>query len=745
MQKKGRITVRGIVQGVGFRPFVYAQACALGISGTVKNLGSEVEIFARGEHFEEFVAAVSRGPPLSRIDSVEVTGTMQEIPDGFFILPSGTGSLTGMIPPDIAICDECIADIFHKGGRYGNYWATSCVNCGPRYSIIRRSPMTGNGHRWQNFPLCPACAREYGDPGSRRHHAQTIACSSCGPDLTLIDARGNKVEGLDPVKETAELLDAGCILAMRGIGGFHLACIEESADELKQRLGRIEQPFAIMVRPDHIGQLACVSPEERQMLESPVHPIVVLEKRDPTAHAEISNLHTIGCMLPYTGLHHLLFSHLKHPLLIMTSANMPGYPMITEIDQAMAKLNRDVDFFLTHNRKIVNRCDDSVMRDGYIIRLSRGIAPKRTAIDLGNRCILGVGPELNANATIYRNGFAVTSPHVGNVRNPPTLEYLQETVTEPAAAPRGEVRRDRPRPPSPVPLHPVCPRACGRSRDLNWSRSSTTGRISPRQRLNPASASRSTGSVTAMTGRSGGARSSPGRYRISNVSPTSNRRRCPAGILPPGFRSGCSTGSCRKRRYFHSFPRGAGPDVELGVLEKQVRSGFNVPQTTSTGRVLDAASALLGICRERTYDGEPAMKLESAAVGGCAEPWDLKFSTHKQCEMLSGRSLIENAFARMQGAPEGDLRAIRDIAASFQYNLARGIAHLAIHAAEREGMKKIALSGGVAYNHAIRETIRAEIAGHNTGFIMNADYPLGDGCVSFGQCVYAGKLLERRD
>ena len=194
-----------------------------------------------------------------------------------------------------------------------------------------------------------------------------------------------------------------------------------------------------MVHPDHLRRLACVSPEEWQELTSPVHPIVVLKKRDPTAHETISNLHTIGCMLPYTGLHHLLFSHLKHPLLIMTSANMPGYPMITDTDQAMAKLNRDVDFFLTHDRTIVNRCDDSVMRDGYIIRLSRGIAPKRTAVALGNHCILGVGPELNANATVYRNGFTVTSPHVGNVRNPPTLEYLQETVRNLQTAPRGEV------------------------------------------------------------------------------------------------------------------------------------------------------------------------------------------------------------------------------------------------------------------------------------------------------------------
>jgi hydrogenase maturation protein HypF len=184
-------------------------------------------------------------------------------------------------------------------------------------------------------------------------------------------------------------------------------------------------------------------------------------------------------------------------------------------------------------------------------------------------------------------------------------------------------------------------------------------------------------------------------------------------------------------------------DVELGVLEKQVARQFNVASTTSTGRVLDTAAALLGICRERTYDGEPAMKLESAAAGGNPEEWDLTFTTHEGCEVLSSRSLIHTAFERMQAAQDGDMRVIRDIAASFQYNLARGIAHLALHAAEREGMKTIALSGGVAYNHAIRETIRREITEHNGECLINAHYPLGDGCVSFGQCVYAGRLLEK--
>ena len=744
MQKTGKITVRGIVQGVGFRPFVFAQAHALGIAGTVKNLGSEVEIFARGEQFDAFLAAVSRGPPLSRIDSVDVTTVRQEIPEGFYILPSGTGSLTGMIPPDVAICDECISDIFQKNGRYDNYWATSCVNCGPRYSIIREIPYDRERTSMAEFPPCPACAQEYRDSGCRRHHAQTIACRACGPDIVLSDSFGNKAVGLDPIREAAELLDAGRILAMRGVGGFHLACIEESADELKRRLGRIEQPFAIMVRPDYIERLATISRQERLWMESPVHPIVIVKKRDPTAHTAISNLHTIGCMLPYTGLHHLLFSYLKHPLLIMTSANMPGYPMITDIDQAMAKLNRDADFFLTHNRKILNRCDDSVIRDDYIIRLSRGIAPKRTPIDLGKHCILGVGPELNANATVYKNGFTVTSPHVGNVRNPPTLEYLQETVRNLQrllGAKFDLVAHD---------LHP-------QFLSTRFAREIASDQgleLVPVQHHRAHIAATTTepcigiaidgvgygddGSVWGGEIFSGQV---PDLRRVAHLEPVA----MPGGDLATRFPERMLYGIQPEDTILSLLGSRGWSGIELGVLRKQVVRGINVVSTTSTGRVLDAAAALLGICRERTYDGEPAMKLESAASGGHAEEWDLLFATLNGRETLSSRSLIKTAFGLMKEGRGGDMKVIRDIAASFQYNLARGIAQLAIHAADHEGIKRIALSGGVAYNHAIRETIRKEITAHSCECVINSDYPLGDGCVSFGQCVYAGRLREQKD
>ncbi|MFA4860436.1 carbamoyltransferase HypF [Methanoregula sp.] len=743
MEKKGKITVRGIVQGVGFRPFVYAQACALKIAGTVKNLGSEVEIIARGENFDAFAKAVSRGPPMSRIDSVVIAETAAEIQDGFLILASGAGTFSGMIPPDIAICDDCVADISRPGGRYEKYWATSCVNCGPRYSIINDIPYDRERTAMAEFPMCPACAGEYQNPGCRRHHAQTITCGSCGPELSLFDRLGHTVDCKDPVEAAAGLLDRGKVLAIRGIGGFHLVCIEESADLLKHRLGRIEQPFAIMVHPDHLDALAHVSDADRRLLKGPIHPILVLEKRDPTAHATISNLHTLGCMLPYTGLHHLLFSHLKHPLLIMTSANMPGYPMITETDVAMARLNRDADFFLTHNRTIVNRVDDSVMRDGYIIRLSRGIAPKRTAIDLGNPCILAVGPELNANATIYKNGFAVTSPHVGNVRNPPTLAYLEETVRNVGRLLGAKYD---------VVAHDLHPQFLS-TRFAREIAADSGLELIPVQhhRAHIAAATTEPCVGIAIDGVGYGDDGSvwgceifsgqvPDLQRVAHLEPMA----MPGGDLATRFPERMLYGILPDEEILSLLARRGWSDIELGVLRRQVASGFNVTKTTSTGRVLDAASALLGICREKTYDGEPAMKLEAAAARGTAEAWDLSFSVQDGCEVLSSRSLIETALARMPKEPDPDRRAIHSIAAAFQYNLARGIARMAIHAAGRDGHRTVAVSGGVAYNHAIRETIRREIEAVGLTCCINAGYPLGDGCVSFGQCVYAGKLLEQR-
>ncbi|WP_421909317.1 carbamoyltransferase HypF [Methanolacinia petrolearia] len=738
MRKSGQIIIRGIVQGVGFRPFVYSEAEKCGIRGSVKNLGSEVRIIASGDHFDEFLKSVSKGTVLSRIDSVELLDLEENAdhhPRDFRIVESGTGELTGFIPPDVAICDECVKDIFEKEGRYENYWATSCVNCGPRYSIIREIPYDRERTTMEEFPCCPECKREYSSPRSRRHHAQTIACEKCGPELELLDKNGKSVDISDPIRNTAELLDKGRILAIRGIGGYHLVCVENSASRLKKCLGRTEQPLAVMGLRDTIEDVCDVSTEEKEILSGPEHPIMVLYKKDPASHSDISNLNTLGCMLPYTGFHHLLFSHLKNPLLIMTSANSPGNPMITETGEAVDKLSNCVDYFLSHNRHIQNRCDDSVVREGYIIRLSRGYAPKRIGINLGSTVILGVGPELNSNATIYKKGFTYTSPHVGNVRNPPTLDYLRETVEKMERIIGAEydfIAHD---------LHPQF-LSTRYAKEIAESKGLETVAVQHhRAHIAAVTTEPCIGIAIDGVGYGDDGKIWGGEIFAGEITDLKRVGHLETVLMPGGdlatrFPGRMLYGIMQSDEVLELLSARGWGDIELGVLQKQVERRFNVAETSSTGRVLDAASALLDICRERTYDGEPAMKLESVASAGRCESWDLEYTSDEAGTVLSTRSLLETALEKMKTMKTAE------IAASFQYNLARGVAHMAVGAAEKYGLENVAISGGVAYNHNIRTTIIDELEKHNLRPLLNSELPLGDGCISFGQCVCAGLMMR---
>lgn len=736
MPNKGRIIIRGIVQGVGFRPFVYARAIHHGISGTVCNTGSEVQIDAWGEQFDAFLEEVRRGTPLSVIDSVEITSLTGSPPHTFTISRSQEGVRSGLIPPDIATCAECVQDIFTKNGRYEGYFATSCVNCGPRYSIIRSLPYDRERTAMYEFPPCAGCNTEYTDAHSRRHHAQTIACSSCGPSLTLHDRNGELIRTPDPIQETADLLIQGNILAIKGIGGFHLACTAERAEELKHRLGRLQQPFAIMATKDWIKDNTRISHDEEELLVSEVSPIVVLDKKDPSAWEQISNLHTIGCMVPYTALHHLLFSWLKVPFLIMTSANVPGYPMITTLPEALQKLSGIAEYYLAHDREIVNRCDDSVIRKGHIIRLSRGYAPKRTRISLGDDAILGTGPELNSTVTLYTDGFCITSPHVGNVRNPGTYAYLQETIA---------CLRDFMQPEIRVIAHDLHPQFLS-TRYAKELQDETGAELVPVQHhvAHIAAACQEECIGIAIDGVGYGTDGTVwGGEIFQGCAPDFSRIGHLLPVLMPG---GDLATKWPERMLFGILPdedtrriletRGW-KEQELSILEKQVSRRFNTLITTSTGRALDAASALLGICRSKTYDGEPAMRLESAAYGAIPEQWDIPVIYSGGSRILDTVSLMKKTREQYLRDP-ADRNNIQQAAASFQYNLARGIATISCEAASESGINRIALSGGVAYNELIRETIRKTVIMNGCELIINPEMPLGDGCISFGQCVFAG-------
>lgn len=737
----GRIIVRGIVQGVGFRPFVYAAAVRLGIAGSVINHGSEVEITACGDRFDEFCREVSKGPKMSVIDSVTVEPLSEGDVDtsGFFILPSADGARTGFIPADIATCDACLADIMDPSSRYYGYWATSCTDCGPRYSIIRAVPYDRERTSMEAFSPCNDCLTEYQSPENRRHHAQTIACRDCGPKLSLLTSSGEPVVTDDPIKTTAELLDAGYIVAVRGVGGYHICCIEEQAGRLKRLLGRPHQSLAVMMQPESLAEYVVpLTDAEREMLTGPVHPIMILDKVDPEAHRELSELHNLGVMLPYTGLHHLLFTHLQHPLLVMTSANAPGTPMITKTSYISERMGDVAEYILSHDREIVNRCDDSVVRDGYIIRLSRGLAPLRTAMDLGDRQILGVGPELNANATIYKGGFVVTSPHIGNIRNPPTVAYLEETIeklTSLTGAKPGIIAHD---------LHPQF-----LSTRLAHTLAEEWGAVlCPVQHHRAHIASVTTEEVVgiAIDGVGYGDDATIWGGEILTGSPGEGYTRTghleqvlmPGGDLATKFPERMLYGILPDAETLSLLSERGWDDTSLRVLEQQTEKRFNCPATTSTGRVLDAAAALLGVCRERTYDGEPSMVLEAYAARGTPQPLEVRIvSGRNGADVLLTSEILREGRAMIKRGV-----SVPYTAATMQTALAKGIAELALRSAEKTGISTAALSGGVAINRSIRETILAELADAGVRCLTNPRYPFGDGCISCGQVITAGILAK---
>jgi len=445
-------------------------------------------------------------------------------------------------------------------------------------------------------------------------------------------------------------------------------------------------------------------------------------------------------MLPYTALHYLLFQKLHSPILIMTSANAPGTPMITDTKTIVEKMGRNgvVSYILTHNRAIVNRCDDSVVRDGYIIRLSRGLAPMRLRMDLGSRQILGVGPELNANASIYKDGFLITSPHIGNIRNPQTVAYLKETIeklTSLTAAKPQIIAHD---------LHPQFLS----TRVAHEIAEDSGALLCPVQhhRAHIASVTQEEVVGIAIDGVGYGDDGTIWGGEILTGSPLDGYTRTghleqvlmPGGDLATKYPERMLYGILPTEDTLSLLESRGWDAISLKILAQMTEKRFNTPATTSTGRVLDAAAALLGICKEHTYDGEPSMMLESYASRGVAQP--MQISVQKDADgsfVLSTSALLDEAKSMID-----DGLNICDIAASVQETLAKGIARLAVLSSEESGIKKVALSGGVAINRGIRETIIQELEKASLPCITNPSYPFGDGCISAGQVITAGILSK---
>lgn len=727
----------GIVQGVGFRPFVYRTAIRAGLSGHVRNLGDagvELELEGSPQAVEGFLAALrEEAPPQAEVRGLLVEELAPLGEQGFRILPSENGGEGGgVIPPDIATCDRCLADIDDPGSRYHGYWATSCTDCGPRFTVIEALPYDRPRTSMRDFPMCGDCRREYQDPLDRRYHAQTIACPECGPRLIYVE--GGERPG-DPIEQAARALRAGRIVAIKGIGGTHLACDatnEATVAELRRRLGRPGQPFALMARLEMISRFA-ESREEEKLLCSFRRPIVVLRERPGYLAPSVApGLHTVGVLLPYTGLHHLLFRRLDFPL-VMTSGNLPGRPMLTENAQILRELFGIADGFLLHDRRIVARCDDSVVRVTagvpVFLRRSRGWVPEPIPMDLGEEPLLALGGQQQVCFALYHRGEVFLSQYIGDTEHLETLEFLKDALAHLLRITG-----------VPKPKRIAC--------DLHPGFTTTRlgaelGEVIPVQHhVAHVAALAGEWGAQALVGiaADGYGFGEDGGAWGGEVIVWERGGWHRAGSLRPVPMPGGDLATLRPGRMAASYLLAAGlrlhdpwlPGRELEAVRLQIARGINCPLTTSAGRFLDAVAAWLGICRERTYEGEPAMRLEAVAAQGHPLPIPISLKEGEGRTLLDTvaifRSLVE-LWAR--GASREDL------AATAQAGLARGLAQMAIQAAKERGIPAVGLTGGVAVNDAIARTVRALVEGAGLRFLSANKVPPGDGGLALGQLVQA--------
>lgn len=809
-----KVLVEGIVQGVGFRPFVYRIATELELVGYVRNLGNVVEIILQGtdNQLADFIYKLQNElPPIAKINNLRTEDIEIDSPYTDFTIKESSDSFSGtsVIPPDLAICDKCLEEINDPQNRRYKYPFNACTDCGPRFTVIENVPYDRDKTTMDDFPLCDECEIEYKNPLDRRYHAEASCCEVCGPSLKLMkneteeeistDKEGNEIKAMkrtaidtesnDPLKDTARLLDEGKIFAIKGIGGTHLVANvkdEKAVNLLRERLGRKNQAFAVM-SPDieTVRSFAIVSDEEEKTLLSKERPIVILKKSKDYDFAESVSpgLHNIGVMLPYAPLHHLLFNETDSPAYIMTSANVPGEPMMITNEEILQNLDEIADYYLIHNRRILNRCDDSVARfrnnELAFIRRSRGYTPepydlkgKYTDInpDFDNLNILALGPELDVTFTILKNSKAYVSQHIGNTNKYRTYEFLQEAIKHMMRITKTDsfdaIACD---------LHPQffttrlakeyaeeynCPlipvqhhHAHGISllndhyddNDLNEMI------IIAADGVGYGADSNSWGGEILYT-------DIKGFERMASLMPqkmpggdlcTKYPARMMASILSNPESDYEKDKYTREyieellnNNYLDSFKHGS---VEIKSLFRQMETNLNVGINTSTGRVLDSISTALHICDERSYEGEASMKLESYAFEykgeGSLDDFPIIV---KEYEDENGKRLILDTTAILRyiidKIEEGE--DLHKIAAAGQKAVSIGLAKLAIESAKEKGITTIGATGGVFYNEAITDYIKTYIEKEGFDFIQHINSCPGDGSVSLGQAIVAGANLN---
>lgn len=817
--RHAHIHVTGIVQGVGMRPFVYREAMAHGICGWVLNAGDgvHIEAHALSESLDEFVDALSEhAPAASRVEHVEVVdlapGNWDAANDqGFRIVASQDQTAhTTLVSPDIATCDDCLRELFDPADRRYHYPFINCTNCGPRFTIIRSLPYDRAATSMDRFPMCPECAAEYANPLDRRFHAQPDACFNCGPHIMWREASVGDEPGeaaaplaVGTTRETSdaiidrcvELLALGGIVAIKGLGGFHLSCDasnEQAVAELRRRKRRSNKPLAVMVRSLADAERLChISDVERGLLAGSIRPIVLLRRRavcesgdSPDALAlapsVARDLPELGVMLPYTPLQHLLLAAAEargmHAL-VMTSGNLSEEPIETDDDLAWEHLVAAgiADALLGNDRAILSRYDDSVVRvvDGAVmpVRRARGYAPQPLplpALDGAPSCMLACGPQQKATIALTREGTngeatCFVSQHIGDVENGGTFDAWNAARTRledlfdlaPAALAcdvhpsylSSQWAREQARKCN-LPLvevqHHHAHIASVMAEAIAAGQLTTDARV-----LGIAFDGTGAGTDGTIWG---------GEFLVASLGGFERAAHLRTWALPGGA---ASVRDARRNAFALLSELGLlehpGAARLLDSLDEQTRSvtatmierGINSPRTSSMGRLFDAAAAILGICDKATYEGEPAIEFEAAAwralnsesacpTGNMASFSVTESSRPDDCHVLNSRPLFEALLEGIRtGVPAGKL------ALDFHVTIARASARIASEICVREDLDTVALSGGVFMNRLLLQLLTRNLRDAGLTVLIPQTVPVNDGCIAYGQAAIARARLAQ--
>ena len=726
-----RIVVRGIVQGVGFRPTVHRVATAMGLNGYVQNNGSNVVIEVDREA-DEFVRRLKvRLPPLANIESIEVGEGLSssDLGKGFRIVPSQKGARGVGIPNDVAICDNCRRELFDPEDKRYLYPFTNCTDCGARFSIIEDLPYDRDKTSMRDFPMCQACREEYEDPSNRRFHHQTISCPRCGPAFYLMDKDGKRMEGA-PIPAFAAMLEDGAIGVCKGWGGMHICCTLGTLPRLRVWYRRREKPFAVMVRDMEAAQRYSDPDEfEREQLLSDHRPIVLVPKKDGDITELISpGLGNIGLFLPYTEMQNLLFSYLTEDALVMTSANVPGEPMVLRDEDA---LSLGAECYLMHDRAIVNRCDDSVLRtfgrNTFFIRKSRGHIPSSMDLPFKGTAI-GVGAQEHVAGALAHEGKAHLTQYIGDGSSYGVLEFLENALDY-----QMRLLDVKGLQAVGVDLHPgYATRRLGKR--LAEERGAELVEVQHHHAHAAAlMVERSLDEIVALTvdGTGYGADGVAWGGEVLHSTFDSYKR---VGHLQEIPLLGGEKAVHDVRRLPFAIGEMTGMETHYfeGEEERVLRRMMaTAPRCTSLGRLLDAISCHLGVCEHRTYDGEPAMKLERLLGSGKDE---LKLPVLRQANVIQTAEMFR-AMAEARGSAP-------DKARSLVQAVMRGLVDLAVEEAEGKGIMHIGISGGVSYNHAITSMAKEMVEERGLRFVVHDRLPNGDGCIAAGQCAIALKRMK---